>query len=90
MDKIGLAVDPTDADLSGQPGCGTEAENPHAGSENRTRLTCGVHLHAVGDGGVTVRRGAAGDSREAGGWMRTVSLDSALVSIGPADPVYMT
>ena len=42
MDKIGigLAVDPTEADLSRQPGGGPEAENPHAGSENRTGLTC--------------------------------------------------
>ena len=59
IDKLGSPLDPAEADL----GC------------DGHRLTCGVHLHGVGDRGVCV-----------GGEVGMVSLDSALVSIGVADP----
>jgi hypothetical protein len=93
MDKLGLAVDPMAVDLSGAPGC----------DDPEQKLTCGLHLHGVGPGGVTVRAAAAAMAGTAGGGaaatppsstaaaaaaaVRLVSLDSALVSIGSPEPV---
>jgi hypothetical protein len=65
LDKLGSSIDPTDVDL---------------GCDGMKHLTCGVHLHAVGDDGVTAF------SRD-GSMMKFVSLDTALVSIGVASPV---
>eukprot|EP01047_Picozoa_sp_COSAG01_P050265 COSAG01_NODE_5063_length_4518_cov_2.220923_5_plen_298_part_01 len=90
MDKLGLAVDPMAVDLSGAPGC----------DDPEQKLTCGLHLHGVGPGGVTVRAAAPAVAGTAGGGaaatpspsaaaaaVRLVSLDSALVSIGSPEPV---
>lgn len=46
MDKLGSMVDPMEVDLSDQPGC--------HGSDSKDKLVCGIHLHGVGDGGVTI------------------------------------
>ena len=74
MDKLGSAVDPLSVDLSAAaPGCADPAQ----------KLTCGVHLHGVGRGGVVVV-GANSSGTTA---VRLASEDSALVSIGVAEPV---
>ncbi len=59
IDKLGAQVDAEDVDLH----C-----DGHA-------MTCGVHLHAVGDAGATY----VADT----GRLRIASLDSALLSVGP-------
>lgn len=63
MDKMGSRVNPLDANLTGTGSC------PNG-------ITCGVHLHAVGDGGIQY------SGAEAPGPLTLRSLDSALVSIG--------
>ena len=73
LDKLGASVDAESADL----GCnGTEPGG-------RRRLTCGVHLHGVGDGGVQ----AVGSAGSQTGSLRMVPLDSALTSVGTASPL---
>jgi len=67
LDKLGSPIDALDADL---------------GCDGKQRLTCGVHLHGVGDGGVLLRLRT--DRTTA---MRLAPVDSALVSVGTADPV---
>jgi hypothetical protein len=62
-----------DVDLSDQPGC--------HGNDGMDKLTCGIHLHGVGDGGVLVAPLQAKQST-----IRLRSLDSALVSIGTVPP----
>jgi hypothetical protein len=71
MDKMGQPIDPLDADLRGT--------NKGAPECNSVGTTCGVHLHAVGDGGVSYTGSEGAISLR--------SLDSALVSIGSAIPV---
>ena len=59
-----------------------DAEDADLGcGEGTTRTTCGVHLHGVGDGGVRVV------DKESGEFTNIASLDSALVSVGTANPV---
>jgi hypothetical protein len=67
IDKMGSAMNPLDADLNDDGHC------------NPAGTTCGVHLHAVGDGGATY------DGPE--GRLSLRSIDSALVSVGSATPV---
>ncbi len=64
LDKLGAQLDAMDVDL---------------GCDGMHHLTCGVHLHGVGDGGVVVMASGAETT--------LVSWDSALVSIGVASPV---
>lgn len=64
IDKLGSDIDPLESDL---------------GCSSAKGLTCGIHLHAAGDKGVSVVRGQLKASFSA--------LDSALVSIGSPDPV---
>jgi hypothetical protein len=76
VDKMGSYVDPLDADLQ----C------------DGHRLTCGVHLHGVGDGGVRVTESSSSSGGSRGGvssprQLQMVSMDTGLVSIGGADPV---
>jgi hypothetical protein len=66
LDKLGSEVNPLDADLS------TPTSVCPKGN------TCGVHLHAVGDGGA-VYRGAEGA-------LRLQSRDSMLLSVGEPLP----
>ena len=66
LDKLGSTIDPTDVDL---------------GCDGMKHLTCGIHLHAVGDNGVTTF------SKEKTESIKFVSLDTALVSIGVVSPV---
>ena len=49
------------------------------------KLTCGVHLHGVGSAGVSVALPATATLTNAS--MRLLPIDSALVSVGAADPV---
>jgi len=56
-----------------------DAADADLGCNGMHHLACGVHLHGVGDGGVA----AIGAAQT----INMVSLDSALVSIGPASPV---
>jgi hypothetical protein len=64
LDKIGQPINAMDVDL---------------GCDGMKHLTCGVHLHGVGDNGVLMRSTTAST--------RVISWDSALVSIGVASPV---
>lgn len=73
LDKLGMMVDATDVDLSDAPGC----------ADSEQKLTCGVHLHGVGDGGVTVFPA----NESAGAAVRFASRDSAIVSVGQSQPV---
>jgi hypothetical protein len=70
MDKMGVPIDPLDADLK----C------------DGVRHTCGVHLHGVGDGGIEIVDKAKSNSTFTSR-LGLVSIDSALVSIGSADPL---
>jgi hypothetical protein len=66
LNKMGMPLDATEVDL---------------GCDGLHHLTCGVHLHGVDDGGVTV----IDDDQKRKIIMS--SLDTALVSIGMASPV---
>ena len=79
MDKMGMVINALEVDLK---------------CDGMNHLTCGVHLHGVGDGGVLVTsmKTTSNSSEEStlGGnssSMRLISWDSALVSIGGVDPV---
>jgi len=65
IDKLGSAVDPRDADLGFTDGTCDPTSGP---------TTCGVHLHAVGEGGASYR-GQEGN-------LVLRSLDTMLVSVG--------
>jgi len=71
LDKLGSSVDATDADL---------------GCDGTHKLTCGAHLHTVGEGGVQLDARQATVGGSDGAAMRMVPLDSALVSVGPPSP----
>ena len=68
LDKIGQPINAMDVDL---------------GCNGLKHLTCGVHLHGVGDKGVLMSSTTSSTTSST----RIVSLDSALVSIGVASPV---
>ena len=65
MEKMGSLLDPAEADLT-------------AGGCTPRGRTCGVSMHAVGDGGVTTSDPEQGT----GGYLALRSRDSALVSFG--------
>jgi hypothetical protein len=66
LDKLGSQLDAMDADL---------------GCDGTNRLTCGVHLHGVGDGGVRIRQDNGQEI------IRLASRDSSLVSVGEITPL---
>ena len=66
LDKMGTRLNALDVDL---------------GCDGMNHLTCGIHLHGVGDGGVLIL------DNEKGTETTLVSLDSSLVSVGIASPV---
>ena len=69
LDKMGQPMDAMDVDLN---------------CDGMEHLTCGVHLHGVGDQGVLTTSTALNAVTSA---TRIISLDSALVSVGIASPV---
>eukprot|EP00939_MAST-03C_sp_MAST-3C-sp1_P003394 g3394.t1 len=69
ISKLGQYLDATDADL------------PCDDKRKDERLTCGVHLHGVDDGGVLMK------SETALAKVVVASLDSALVSVGVKSPL---
>eukprot|EP00943_MAST-04B_sp_MAST-4B-sp1_P001592 g1592.t1 len=67
INKLSSIIDPIDVDLE----CGTDTKH----------LTCGVHLHGIGNDGIIVK------SKDGISTLRIKALDSPLVSIGRRDPV---
>ena len=84
-DMMGSQIGASEANLTGQ-----DANNPHncvgGRYEATTGVTCGVHLHAVGENGVTYSE-SEGTAAGGGGVLTLSSKDVMLVSLGVALPV---
>ena len=82
---MGSQIGASEANLTGQ-----DANNPHncvgGRYEATTGVTCGVHLHAVGENGVTYSE-SEGTAAGGGGVLTLSSKDVMLVSLGVALPV---
>ena len=85
VEKLGSSINPMDADLRATgtgPGLAPDGNNGSCGATGvgpSGQLTCGVNLHAVGEGGVRY-------ASQSEGVFNLASPDVALVSLGAPSP----